>query len=134
LQQDSLLHSWILSVLHLIYLVSNKNNAFQDKLKGYKEMQYAPSRDRQWHMYTVIDKPAIRRMFLRTLVRQPKFVDGKGDSTTSIIANSVVKSLMGVLEELEMHAHNANAKSDHVHMFLCILRAQELSDLITNSK
>jgi acetyl-CoA carboxylase/biotin carboxylase 1 len=33
-----------------------------------------------------------------------------------------------------VHAHNANAKSDHVHMFLCILRAQELSDLINSKK
>lgn len=105
-----------------------------DKLKGYKEMHYAPSRDRQWHMYTVIDKPAIRRMFLRTLVRQPKSVGGKGELTTSITATSVVKSLMGVLEELELHAHDAMAKSDHVHMFLCVLCAQELSDLVTNSK
>ncbi|KAH9295974.1 hypothetical protein KI387_039562, partial [Taxus chinensis] len=115
-----------------------------DKLKGYQEKQYAISRDRQWHMYTVVDKPAIRRMFLRTLVRQPKFIDGadksqgldvdrKGASTISTTANSIIKSLLGALEELELYAHNANAKSDHVHMFLCILRAQESRDLIPYS-
>uniref|UniRef100_A0A0D6R0K3 Uncharacterized protein n=1 Tax=Araucaria cunninghamii TaxID=56994 RepID=A0A0D6R0K3_ARACU len=102
-----------------------------DKLKGYQEKHYATSRDRQWHMYTVVDKPAIRRMFLRTLVRQPKFIDSA--PTISITANSIVKSLLGALEELELHAHNAYVKSDHVHMFLCILRAQELSDLTPDS-
>ena len=95
-------------------------------------------------MYTVVDKPAIRRMFLRTLVRQPKFIDNaaklqmlnedvKEASTMSLIANRVVKSLLGALEELELYAHNANAKSDHVHIFLCILRPQESSDLIPDS-
>ncbi|GLJ49976.1 hypothetical protein SUGI_1062920 [Cryptomeria japonica] len=111
------------------------------KLKGYQEKQYATSRDRQWHMYTVVDKPAIRRMFLRTLVRQPKVIDSaaklqvlnddrKETSTMSLTANSIAKSLLGALEELELYAHNANVKSDHVHIFLCILRAQESSDLI----
>eukprot|EP01018_Ginkgo_biloba_P038670 Gb_33780 [translate_table: standard] len=117
-----------------------------DKLKGYGELKYAPSRDRQWHMYTVVDKPAIRRMFLRTLVRQTKLlespaksqelnVDRKaGESTKSVTAKSVVISLLGALEELELYAHNANVKSDHVHMYLCILRAQELSDIVPDSK
>ncbi|KAJ6842512.1 acetyl-CoA carboxylase 1-like [Iris pallida] len=43
-----------------------------DKLKGYDNIQYTLSRDRQWHLYTVKDSNAlIQRMFLRTLVRQP---------------------------------------------------------------
>nr|BBG67099.1 acetyl-CoA carboxylase [Gnetum ula] len=100
-----------------------------DKLKGYKDMQYASSRDRQWHMYTVIDKPAIRRMFLRTLLRQPKYVER--DMSMSVAASNVVKSLLGVLEELELYAHNANAKSDHVHVFICVLRDQRAADLST---
>eukprot|EP00252_Welwitschia_mirabilis_P026842 TRINITY_DN895_c0_g2_i1.p1 TRINITY_DN895_c0_g2~~TRINITY_DN895_c0_g2_i1.p1 ORF type:complete len:1412 (+),score=328.98 TRINITY_DN895_c0_g2_i1:616-4236(+) len=98
-----------------------------DKLKGYKDMQYASSRDRQWHMYAVIDKPAIQRMFLRTLLRQPKYVER--DMSMSVTESNIVKSLQGVLEELELCAHNANIKSDHVHVFICILRAQQAVDL-----
>ncbi|CAI8605998.1 unnamed protein product [Vicia faba] len=49
-----------------------------DKLKGYENIRYTPSRDRQWHLYTVVDtKPQpIQRMFLRTLLRQPTTNEG----------------------------------------------------------
>ncbi|MQM19485.1 hypothetical protein Taro_052489 [Colocasia esculenta] len=113
-----------------------------DKLKGYGNMQYTPSRDRQWHMYTVFDqKTRIQRKFLRTLVRQPNTFDGFSlgpgfDSeiaqlrvSLSFSALSLLRSLMAALDELELHTHSVNIKADHAHMYLCILREQQLYDL-----
>ncbi|XP_010916915.1 acetyl-CoA carboxylase 1 [Elaeis guineensis] len=118
-----------------------------DKLKGYKNMQYTPSRDRQWHLYTVLDpKAPIQRMFLRTLVRQPSMTNGFSSSEIldseiicaqchlSFASVSILRSLMGALEELELHVHNATIRSDHSHMYLCILREQQLFDLIPVSR
>ncbi|XP_031498417.1 acetyl-CoA carboxylase 1-like isoform X2 [Nymphaea colorata] len=115
-----------------------------EKLKGYKKLQYRPSRDRQWHLYTVTDKPP-QRMFLRTLVRQPissadsSVIHGLDvgkdllEKAFSFTSTSILKSLIGALEELELHSHNKTMKSDHVHMYLCILREQKLSDLPDSS-
>ncbi|XP_010269187.1 PREDICTED: acetyl-CoA carboxylase 1-like [Nelumbo nucifera] len=114
-----------------------------DKLKGYENIQYTPSRDRQWHLYTVIDKPQpIHRMFLRTLVRQPNMNDGFSvyqgldvgmgqlQKSMSYTARSVLRSLMAALEELELLVHNDTVKSEHAHMYLCILREQQVDDLV----
>ncbi|KAG7648582.1 Biotin carboxylase-like N-terminal domain [Arabidopsis thaliana x Arabidopsis arenosa] len=114
-----------------------------DKLKGYSNIQYTPSRDRQWHLYTVTDKPVpIKRMFLRSLVRQATMNDGfilqqgqdKQLSQTLIsmafTSKCVLRSLMDAMEELELNAHNAAMKPDHAHMFLCILREQQIDDLV----
>ncbi|MCE3050604.1 Acetyl-CoA Carboxylase [Datura stramonium] len=50
---------------------SLKSAGVEEKLKVYDNIKYTPSRDRQWHLYTVLDKRRpIQRMFLRTLVRQ----------------------------------------------------------------
>ncbi|ERM94222.1 hypothetical protein AMTR_s00010p00206450 [Amborella trichopoda] len=108
-----------------------------DKLKGYTDIQYTPSRDRQWHMYTVVDKPLTYRMFLRTLVRQPNSQDSEmavdgAKMAMPFTATSILRSLNAALEELELHGHNANVKSDHVHLYLCILREQQLLDLLPN--
>ncbi|CAH8297840.1 unnamed protein product [Eruca vesicaria subsp. sativa] len=94
-----------------------------DKLKGYENIQYTPSRDRQWHMYTVADKPVpFRRMFLRSIVRQ----DNK-----TLTSKCVLRSLMDAMEELELNAHKEDAmKPDHAHMFLCLLREQQINDLV----
>ncbi|KAK1289084.1 Acetyl-CoA carboxylase 1 [Acorus calamus] len=117
-----------------------------DKLKGYQNIQYTPSRDRQWHLYTVQDKPPIQRMFLRTLVRQSITTDGffvgQGQGVELAQARpelcftslSILRSLTGALEELELNAHNANIKSDHAHMYLCILREQQIYDLVPYSR
>ncbi|KAK1314685.1 Acetyl-CoA carboxylase 1 [Acorus calamus] len=117
-----------------------------DKLKGYQNIQYMPSRDRQWHLYTVQDKPPIQRMFLRTLVRQSITTDGffvnQGQGVELAQARpelcftslSILRSLTGALEELELNAHNANIKSDHAHMYLCILREQQIYDLVPYSR
>ncbi|KAJ3673764.1 hypothetical protein LUZ60_005756 [Juncus effusus] len=120
-----------------------------DKLKGYEKIQYTPSRDRQWHMYTVLDtKRPIQRMFLRTLVRQPGPTLGtqifsrtdldaevrRVESALSFTSKSVFRSLNAALEELELYAHNASIRSDHSHMYLCVLRGQELFDLVPPSR
>ncbi|PPD85132.1 hypothetical protein GOBAR_DD17929 [Gossypium barbadense] len=118
-----------------------------DKLKGYQNIQYTPSRDRQWHLYTVMDKPVpIQRMFLRTLVRQPTSDDGltayrgldvdmmRSQSAMSFTSRSILRSLMGAMEELEINMHNATLKSDHAHMYLCILREQQINDLVPYPK
>ncbi|KAL1223719.1 Acetyl-CoA carboxylase 1 [Cardamine amara subsp. amara] len=115
-----------------------------DKLKGYSNIQYTPSRDRQWHMYTVTDKPVpIKRMFLRSLVRQATMDDGvmlqEGQDNTqlsqtqfsmALTSKCVLRSLIDAMEELELNAHNAAMKPDHGHMFLCILREQQIDDLV----
>uniref|UniRef100_A0A6V7QRJ1 Acetyl-CoA carboxylase n=1 Tax=Ananas comosus var. bracteatus TaxID=296719 RepID=A0A6V7QRJ1_ANACO len=118
-----------------------------EKLKGYGKIQYTPSRDRQWHLYTVVDPQArVQRMFLRTLVRQPRLSSGFSSSqdvntviscaksSLSFTASSILRSLMAALEELELHVHNTTIRSDHSHMYLCILREQQLYDLINYSR
>ncbi|KAJ6307102.1 hypothetical protein OIU78_022230 [Salix suchowensis] len=118
-----------------------------DKLKGYEDINYTLSHDRQWHLYTVVDKPVpIRRMFLRTLVRQPTMNEGftayqgLGIETThtqwtvSFTSRSILRSLVTALEELELNVHNATVKYDHAHMYLCILREQQIDDLVLYPK
>ncbi|XP_043810179.1 LOW QUALITY PROTEIN: acetyl-CoA carboxylase 1 [Manihot esculenta] len=114
-----------------------------DKLKGYGNIQYTPSRDRQWHLYTVVDKPgSIQRMFLRTLVRQPTTNEGfaayqglgieapHAQWAMSFTSRSILRSLVAAMEELELNVHNATVKSEHAHMYLCILREQQIDDLV----
>ncbi|KAL5074835.1 hypothetical protein RYX36_013819 [Vicia faba] len=119
-----------------------------DKLKGYENIRYTPSRDRQWHLYTVVDtKPQpIQRMFLRTLLRQPTTNEGysayqRVDAETSrtqldmsFTSRSIFRSLMGAMEELELNSHNTTIKSEHAHMYLYVLREQQVDDLVHYSK
>ncbi|KAF1871341.1 hypothetical protein Lal_00020134 [Lupinus albus] len=119
-----------------------------DKLKAYENIRYTPSRDRQWHLYTVTDnKPqSIQRMFLRTLLRQPTTNEGfslyqRLDAETSrtqlamsFTSRSIFRSLMAAMEELELNAHNANTKSEHAHMYLYIIRQQQIDDLVPYPK
>lgn len=118
------------------------------KLKGYKNIQYTPSRDRQWHLYTVADNKAnIQRMFLRTLVRQQNMCSGfslvsqghdfellRTHPSMSFTSASILRSALAALEELELHAHSATVRSDHSHMYLCILREQQLYDIVPISR
>lgn len=120
----------------------------QEKLKGYENIKYTPSRDRQWHMYTVEAKPLpIQRMFLRTLVRQPtkewfspsgyqdsEISGPKSQLTLSFTSRSILRSLVTAMEELELHVHNATVKSDHSHMYLYILKEQQIDDLVPYTK
>ncbi|XP_010461353.1 PREDICTED: acetyl-CoA carboxylase 1-like [Camelina sativa] len=116
-----------------------------DKLKGYSNLQYTPSRDRQWHMYTVTDKPVpIKRMFLRSLVREATMNDGfmsqQGHDyqlsqtllSMAFTSKCILRSLMNAMEELELNAHSAVSamKPDHAHLFLCILSEQQIDDLV----
>ena len=111
----------------------------QDKLKGYENIKYTPSRDRQWHLYTVVDKPSIQRMFLRALVRQPISYEGftgielgtlQTQGLISFTSRSILRSLTTAMEELELNAHNATLKPDHAHMYLYIVREQQIHDLV----
>lgn len=101
-------------------------------------MLYAPSRDRQWYMYSATDANSnIRRKFLRALVRQPKSREDSENAGIlpespggiTLVEQSVMKALQGALDELELAAHDTNGKADHIHMYLSILRAQELGNL-----
>jgi acetyl-CoA carboxylase/biotin carboxylase 1 len=38
------------------------------------------------------------------------------------------------LDELDLAARDTNGRADHIHMYLCILRAQELGDLAQTSR
>ncbi|XP_038715965.1 acetyl-CoA carboxylase 1-like [Tripterygium wilfordii] len=118
-----------------------------EKLKGYESICYIPSRDHQWHLYTVLDKTLpFQRMFLRTLVRQPitneRLIASQGldmetmynQWATSFTSRSILRSLMTAMEELELNVHNAAVKSDHAHMYLCILCEQQIDDLLPYSR
>ncbi|KAK4374393.1 hypothetical protein RND71_005070 [Anisodus tanguticus] len=118
-----------------------------EKLKVYDDIKYTPSRDRQWHLYTVVDKQRpIQRMFLRTLVRQPTSDDSllayqglnRGTAPSplalSFTSRSILRSLISALEELELNLHNTTLKADHAHMYLYILREQEIADLLPYHK
>jgi acetyl-CoA carboxylase/biotin carboxylase 1 len=118
------------------------------KLEGYSDMKYNPSRDRQWHIYTLNSedpKSNDQRIFLRTVVRQPSLTNGflfgsidnevgRSQATSSFTSNSILRSLIAALEEIELHAHNKAMSSRHSHMYLCMLREQQLSDLIPFSR
>ncbi|GAB2292893.1 acetyl-coenzyme-A carboxylase [Dionaea muscipula] len=111
-----------------------------DKLKGYENMKYTPSRDRQWHLYTVTDKPVpVQRMFLRTLVRQPISNEGyqgvdigpmSVQGAISFTSRSILRSITVAMEELELNAHNASLKPEHAHMYLYVVREQQIYDLV----
>ncbi|KAI3706157.1 hypothetical protein L1987_76415 [Smallanthus sonchifolius] len=126
----------------------NHTNYSEDKLKGYENIKYTPSRDRQWHMYTVDAKPLpFQRMFLRTLVRQPtkewfspsgyqgsEVAGPRSQLALSYTSRSILRSLVTAMEELELHVHNATVKSDHAHMYLYVLKEQQIHDLVLFSK
>ncbi|KNA10199.1 hypothetical protein SOVF_146610, partial [Spinacia oleracea] len=108
-----------------------------DKLKGYEHIKYTPSRDHQWHLYTVMDQPRIQRMFLRTLVRQPisefsgiELGALRTQRPISFTSRSILRSLTAAMEELELNAHSAALKPDHAHMYLYIVREQQIHDLV----
>ncbi|OQU91942.1 hypothetical protein SORBI_3001G262400 [Sorghum bicolor] len=119
-------------------------------LEGYNEVKYTPSCDRQWHIYTLIKNKKDQRlndqrMFLRTIVRQPSATNGflsgnidnevgRAQASSSFTSNSILRSLMGALEEIELHAHSETVRSGHSHMYLCLLREQQLHELIPFSR
>nr|ASZ00207.1 acetyl-CoA carboxylase 2 [Geranium maderense] len=115
-----------------------------DKLKGYENIQYIPSRDRQWHMYAIVDKSLrMRRVFLRAVVRQPTnevAYHDQGAETTgaekamSLTSRSILGSLTGAMEELELHGHSGTVKCDHTHMYLHIISEQQIEDLVPYHK
>ncbi|KAH9617543.1 hypothetical protein KSS87_000856 [Heliosperma pusillum] len=114
-----------------------------DKLKGYKNVRYSVSADQQWHLYTVLDKPSIRRMFLRTLVRQSLYDEestGAELGTTppqqplSFTSRRILRSLNNAMEELERNAQSVTLKPNHAHMYLYVVQEQQLHDLVPDHK
>jgi acetyl-CoA carboxylase/biotin carboxylase 1 len=85
-------------------------------------------------------------MFLRTLVRQTTMNEGftayqglgmetaRTHWAVSFTSKSILRSLVAAMEELELNAHNTTVKSDHAHMYLCILREQQIDDLVPYPK
>lgn len=85
-------------------------------------------------------------MFLRTLVRQPTAHEGltayqglgaeapHAQWVMSFTSRSILRSLVAAMEELELNVHNTTVKSEHAHMYLCILREQQIDDLVAYPK
>lgn len=73
-------------------------------------------------------------MFMRALIRQPIARDESGAELDSRgikrVEESITQSLQGALDELELAVHDINGKADHIHMYLCILRAQDLAQAL----
>eukprot|EP00850_Spirogloea_muscicola_P021958 SM000269S09913 [mRNA] locus=s269:25943:40084:- [translate_table: standard] len=121
---------------HLEPPVSNLLN--MEKLAAFEEdMSHATSRDSQWHMWTTSSKSGgIRRVFLRSVVRQPrKQAAQTGSLATGFesprlrssgtpcliqLEESLVRAFKGALEELELAPGRGN---HHGHMYLSVLRA-----------
>lgn len=88
----------------------------------------------------------VQRMFLRTLLRQPTTNEGfssyqRTDAETpstelamSFTSRSIFRSLMAAMEELELNSHNATIRPEHAHMYLYIIREQEINDLVPYPK
>ena len=82
------------------------------KLRQYKALQYTPSRNRQWHMYSAVERPdarsyPLRRLFVRGTVRQlghPALLaasySGNGAAVAAAAVAEVEEGLSAVLEEL----------------------------------
>lgn len=49
-------------------------------------------------------------------------------------SRGILRSLMNAMEELELNAHNTSLKSDHAHMYLYLLREQQIEDLVPYTK
>jgi acetyl-CoA carboxylase/biotin carboxylase 1 len=55
-------------------------------------------------------------------------------TSVSFTSRSILRSLVTALDELELNVHNATVKPDHAHMYLCILREQQIDDLVPYPK
>ncbi|KAL2653562.1 hypothetical protein R1flu_021690 [Riccia fluitans] len=105
-----------------------------NKLKSFTSMRYAPSRDRQWHIYHVADRSSnVKRMFLRTLVRQVKPAATGGVVDAAHAAENIENSMQRALEEVELMSHDSKNKADHIHMYLSLLRPVEINEALSSS-
>eukprot|EP00879_Flechtneria_rotunda_P003437 GHRR01003666.1.p1 GENE.GHRR01003666.1~~GHRR01003666.1.p1 ORF type:complete len:1583 (+),score=615.48 GHRR01003666.1:404-5152(+) len=106
-----------------------------DKLASQQAV-YTPSRNRQWHMYHCTERkdqrsPALRRTFLRGLVRQlgsPAFLAAMysmaADKVASAAVDELESALINCLEELTRPApdhQGVTGRSDWVHIFHSVL-------------
>lgn len=48
----------------------------------------------------------------------------------SFTSKSILRSLTSAMEELELNAHNATLRHEHAHMYLYIVKEQQINDLI----
>lgn len=84
----------------------------QERIPSQAPVQYAASRDRQWHIYTTTEKPNIRRMFLRSLVRQ-SFLTAPYPVPTLLepapnhlgYVNQIEGNLSGTFSDSELSSH-----------------------------
>ena len=71
------------------------------KLRQYRQLQYTPSRNRQWHMFTGVERPdarsyPLRRMYVRGALRQlghPALLAASYSGNVSAVATAVVHEL-----------------------------------------
>eukprot|EP00200_Dunaliella_tertiolecta_P012627 CAMPEP_0202373002 /NCGR_PEP_ID=MMETSP1127-20130417/4091_1 /ASSEMBLY_ACC=CAM_ASM_000462 /TAXON_ID=3047 /ORGANISM="Dunaliella tertiolecta, Strain CCMP1320" /LENGTH=2753 /DNA_ID=CAMNT_0048969731 /DNA_START=204 /DNA_END=8465 /DNA_ORIENTATION=+ len=107
------------------------------KMAAYRQLTYAPSRNRQWHFYTATERPdaksyPMRRMFVRGLMRQlgsPALLAASYSGNSGAVANAAVcelePALVGCLEELgrlQQTASDATAeRPDWTHIFCSVL-------------
>eukprot|EP00803_Ostreobium_quekettii_P003946 evm.model.scf_1945.1 EVM.evm.TU.scf_1945.1 scf_1945:1899-19188(+) len=108
------------------------------KLRGCKP-EYAPSRNRQWHTYTITEckeskRQTLKRLFLRGLIRQvggtPAYLAASYDENEVAAATAIISeiedTLVGCLEELmRIQRKSAGGKTgqavDWTHIFLAVL-------------
>ncbi|GIM14328.1 hypothetical protein Vretimale_17213, partial [Volvox reticuliferus] len=117
---------------------------------GGSGLMYRPSRNRQWHLYTAVERrdarsAPLRRLFVRGLVRSlghPALLaasySGNGDAVASAAMQELEETLTNCLDELQRYAPAASAaaaaasraatadtaaaaRPDWTHLFLSVL-------------
>ncbi|GLI66556.1 hypothetical protein VaNZ11_010441, partial [Volvox africanus] len=114
---------------------------------GGSGLMYRPSRNRQWHLYTAVERrdarsAPLRRLFVRGLVRSlghPALLaasySGNGDAVASAAMQELEETLTNCLDELQRSAPAASAaaaaaatadtaaaaRPDWAHLFLSVL-------------
>ncbi|GMH43409.1 hypothetical protein BSKO_11331 [Bryopsis sp. KO-2023] len=99
--------------------------------------RYAPSRNRQWHTYTITEQEGRKtqtRVFLRGLIRQvggtPAYLAASYDQNEVAAATAIISEvedvMQGCIEELNRMRKNS-AAIDWAHIFLSVLPAVNLN-------
>ncbi|KAL4426359.1 hypothetical protein ABPG77_004653 [Micractinium sp. CCAP 211/92] len=112
------------------------------RLRGFDQISYASSRNRQWHIYTVTERRnrhslALKRVFLRGAVRQlgrPNLLAATYSSNAAAAATAAMEeleeSLLGSLAELQRIGsgvgREGSVRPDWAHIYLSVLSALPL--------
>lgn len=103
------------------------------KLIAFPQVAYTSSRNRQWHIYSLTERskphsPALRRMFLRGVVRQlgrPDLVTPSSNRNAADMAgvamDTVLRTLEGALVELERIGNTPGPPTIQTDFFCCLL-------------